>query len=649
MARLETSWWLAIALSMMTACTFDVDESTPTSNQRALPASPLEKTGPGVGALATAPVIGSLAQVGSALRLTFSTAPALSSLRLNRMDRLEGYYKRYASIAVNATGQYTYDDTGVISSHEYCYVVVATEVGQTTSVSSAPACGVFGPPPPVAPTGLAVQHTAERNLELSFIDASSDETSFAVEQASVTGAWLPLYTLAPSAGTGATRSFTVPDLDSELSYCFRVRAVNGNGSSPSPSACGRTAAVLSWPPAPATATPLIATILHPAPGQLTVTWVDTSSANAWTVNRYDGLSGVLLSAGSVEDHRVPRPREQAFTFTGLVAGRLYCFRVGYSNRVCETAREARTADAQREPSAAATPELMAVAPTSNTSLRLTIANPQANQLVEQINASDGARTTWSQDATASSSLELTGLGGGQTYCYRLWTFNQYGSRYSDILCATTTAAAPQAPRNLRVIGKNSRDVTVGWDAALNASSYALTYTGTRPAYVDHDGSRTVFGTSATITGYDQFTYCFRVQAQNAYGSSAPEELCGVVIDSGGVVTYGTALSQLGAGSTTFGHRVAPGGGGQARLTAVKVAGNGFTPYEVLFIRPGFSCTQNPTGVRVAPGSSLTASGLTTLYGAAEPLLPLDLVACKQVRSSSGNNFDSMPIDVTYRR
>ncbi len=632
-SSLRTSWLVA-ALCATAACALEapagVDEATQS--------------------LGFPPSVTLTSQLSS-IRLDISTERALSSLYLNRMDRTQGYYKRLTTLAVNGTGRYVYDDAAVVSGREYCYIAVATEVGQTTGVSSAPVCGVLGPPLPAAPTGFALQHASERSLTLGFTDASSDETSFEVEQQSLSGSWLPVYSLAASAGAGTARSFTVYELDSELSYCFRVRAVNGNGSSAGPVACGRTLGAQAWDPVVSNIG--LITILHPAPGQLLVRWLDTTAGTSWTVRVYDGLSSTILTTASVTDHRVPRPQAQAATITGLTPGRLYCFTVvgsGYgSGKLCEVPRAARTSDADREPSAAASAQLMAVSPASNTSLQLMIANPQPGQMVERIYASSGQRFTWKQD-TGSATITDSSLASGVTYCYRLWTYNSFGSRYSDILCGATTMLPPEAPRNLRVTSKSGTQVSIAWDSGRNATDYSVTYTGTRSGYTDHDGSRTVSGTSTTINGFDQFTYCFQVRSRNAYGSSAPIELCGISIDNGGVVSYGAFLTQVAAGQTTFSHRVQTGVGPAGRLTSVAVAGNGFTPYVVQFIPPGQFCENNPSGgVIVEPGQTLMGSGLTTLFGSSEPALPVTLFACKRPRSGAGNNLDPMGIQVTYKQ
>ncbi|HRC58331.1 MAG TPA: fibronectin type III domain-containing protein, partial [Kofleriaceae bacterium] len=645
----RTSWMtLALAVSTAAACATppeDADELG-ASDAELAQAAGVSPAGLAAAAVASPATITSLVSTPSAMRLSFVTNDlSLASVRLLRMDRLDGYYARYATLTVNAKGSYVYDDTAAVLGHEYCYIVVTALAGQTSGTNSVAACGFHGAaPPPSPPTGFTLDGSGERSMAFHFTDASSDETSFVVERAGV-GTWLPVYTLTSSAGTGAVRSFGVEDLDSELGYCFRVRAVNANGSSAAPVSCGTTKAALSWDPAATIYQPEIITITHPAPGQLQVQWIDLGSPSTWEVEGYDGLLGAKLLTANVQDHRVPRPQKQAATLSSLQAGRLYCFQINRlgnrSRKVCESPRATRTADDQREPRPEAAPQLTAVSPASNTQLQLSISNPQPGQMVERIPATTGARTTFLQSTAGAGTYVDVGLTPGQTTCYRLWVFNQFGSRYDNVRCGTTTTVAPGAPSNLRVTSKVGREVTVSWDPGLNASSYTVHYRGTRPAYVAHDVSSTTSGLSFHFTGFDQFTYWVEVTAKNAYGSSSTIRLDGIAIDNGGVISYGTALSQV-DGTTTFSHRVAPGAGA-AYLTSVAVAGNAFTPYVVRFI-PGGSCETLPSGgISVEPGQVLTGAGLATLYGSSEPATPLTLVACKMRRAPGGETLDSMPI------
>src|ERR1051325_8955914 len=84
-------------------------------------------------------------------------------------------------------------------------------------------------------TAVAVQ------LQLSWVDNSSDETGFKIERKTGTGG-----TYAQIAFVGANvTSYTDPSLTNSTTYCYRVNAFNTAGNSPySPEACATTPAAI---------------------------------------------------------------------------------------------------------------------------------------------------------------------------------------------------------------------------------------------------------------------------------------------------------------------------------------------------------------------------------------------------------------------
>lgn len=69
---------------------------------------------------------------------------------------------------------------------------------------------------------------------------------------------------------------------------------------------------------------------------------------------------------------------------------------------------------------------------------------------------------------------------------------------------------------------------------------------------------------------------------------------------------------------------------------------------LFFVKPGRStaeCGDPDAVVLLAPGTSLTATEMTELYGAATPDLPIVFLACAQATATL---YDSIPIQITYR-
>jgi hypothetical protein len=514
--------------------------------------------------------------------------------------------------------------------------------------------GGGGPPaPPPAPTSFSVTTVRERVLGFRFIDRASDESSFTVEEL-FGGTWSFARTLAAKTGTGGTVSFSVDDLDSEQDYCYRVRANGPGGSSSFVTACGRTAPLDAVDPG-VPGGPGIVTIEHPAAGALRVIWVDVAGSSEWTVKT--SVGGVVTGVATVRDHRTPPATRQSLTLTGLTPGVPHCFTVSRpgltSNLLCEAPRAARTARDQRDPRPDVLPRIASLIVPRNGRIGYTVQNTPPAYAIERVAASTGLRRTI-QFLAGFPAGEYYGLDYdmviGETYCYRAWTYNPYGSRYSDFACIVATASAPTRPNNLRLVAQTGRDLVIGWDFVNNSDSYEMTYLGERQSYVDHDGTKTTTSTTIDLRGFDGFEYCFKVRARNSVGNSDWAELCGIRVVGDGTVSYGDLLRQVAPGLVTFSHRVDPGVGPAARLTKVSVAGNGFTPYVVRFISSG-DCESNPSdGVVVAPGAALEAGGMATLYGAAQPALPLTLVACKGWRDGGQQpNLDPMPIQVNYQR
>lgn len=610
-----------------------------------------------VAAAAPRATITSLTSLATAMRVAFNVPSGVSSIVIYRMDKTnEGFWRRHAGVSVNKTGSYVYSDSGAILGREYCYQVGTLVSGESRTTMSSSVCAFHSggtlPPPPAPPTGFAVDDTYERGLHFRFTDAASDETSFVLERNDF-GSWVQQRTLGAESGTGIVVRFAQGDLDSEQRYCYRIKAVNANGASSPVQACGRTAALAVANPVVQGA-PEILTIEHPAANSLRVRWLDGNGTSQWRVLTYEGLDSPPIGEATVEDHRDPPGTQQSLTLTGLTPGQLYCFMVDrgtastLSEKLCEVPFAARTAADQRDPRPEITPFITGLATPRNGRIRIALDQEQPGQIIERIAASNSARRTWRVDAAGEGVINDDTVSPGETYCYRPWVFNDYGSRYGNIQCVTASTYQPSQPTDLRVASQDGRDLVLDWEPSDNSTSYDFKWFGERQSYTDHDGDNNLSGTSTSFRGYEGYEYCFSVRGRNQFGTSGWTELCGIDVADDGVTSYGTSLAQVAPGLVTYAHLVNPGGGA-AFVTNVYVAGNGFTPYVVRFLASG-SCEQNTTGgVLVSPGENLTGAGLTTLYGTAQPQAPVQLIGCKMWRGSGESNLDPMPIQVTYRR
>ncbi len=88
--------------------------------------------------------------------------------------------------------------------------------------------GTPPPAPPAAPTGLTAFGVSKSQINLSWTDASADETGFAIERCK--GATCTSFVQVATVGAGVT-TFSNTGLAANTTYRYRVRAFNANGNS----------------------------------------------------------------------------------------------------------------------------------------------------------------------------------------------------------------------------------------------------------------------------------------------------------------------------------------------------------------------------------------------------------------------------------
>ena len=120
----------------------------------------------------------------------------------------------------------------------------------------------------------------------------------------------------------------------------------------------------------------------------------------------------------------------------------------------------------------------------------------------------------------------SGLSPGQTYCYRVHSYNGSGqSDYSNPACAI--AGTPIAPINLTISTTNSSTALLSWqDMSNNESGYGIDIQQDNMNWqvLDFVGSNV---TTYQHTGLTQgHSYCFRVYGYNNFGlSNYSNEAC----------------------------------------------------------------------------------------------------------------------------
>lgn len=284
-------------------------------------------------------------------------------------------------------------DTGLEAGREFCYRVRTTRK-TGTKVSYSPfsniACATTAAivPPPAAPTSLIAIGTSETQIDLTWEDQSSDESSFVVYRSS-NGAFGPfLYHLTTVANSVA---HTDGSLFAGRVYCYYVVAVRAtaheNGTSfvyseKSNTACASP--IPPPPPPPPTSPPPSAYVVGAAPASssmvaVSVTWTDASTAPSYRLYRsLDGTSSwELLASGG-------------YNYFSADSERTVCYRAVAYNAAGDS-----------EPSTA----VCVVPPAGPTNL---VATPVDATTLE---------LTWSDNSSVETGYEVWGISRWRSNCF----------------------------------------------------------------------------------------------------------------------------------------------------------------------------------------------------------------------------------------
>ena len=429
-----------------------------------------------------------------------------------------GAFAQVQTLAAGATGVRI---TGLTAATAYSFRVRAANTAGSSAYSNTASATTSAAPTgtglPAAPSGLAAQAASASEIQLTWGDNSNNEESFRVEQATGTGAFAQVQTLA--AGTTSVR---ITGLAASTAYSFRVRAANVAGTSAySNTGSATTAAATTGTGGPATPTNLVAQAISTTEIQLT--WQD----NATNEDNYrveQLINGVFTQVSQ------RAPNATSYTITGLAQATPYTFRVraknavGYSTYSNEASATTQGGTPPPPAALAAPSELTAVA-VSGTEVMLTWRDnsiDEDNFLLER--STDGATfTQFNMRGADVTSFKVLSLSTGTTYTFRVRAKNATGtSAYSNTAAATpgkTTANPPAAPVGLqaKAVSRNAIDLT--WkDKASNETEFRIE----RLVNGQYREIRKVAAnqTTARITGLSAGTsYTFRVRAVNPVNSS----------------------------------------------------------------------------------------------------------------------------------
>lgn len=131
----------------------------------------------------------------------------------------------WTEIGSVVTNVITYSNTGLTPNTQYYYRVIATNTGGT-SADYSPEAVATTPGPPAVPANLSVVTSSSTRLNLTWTDASSNETNFKIERSTDESTWTLVTTLGAN-----TTSYSDNGLIAGTKYFYRIFSTNTYGSS----------------------------------------------------------------------------------------------------------------------------------------------------------------------------------------------------------------------------------------------------------------------------------------------------------------------------------------------------------------------------------------------------------------------------------
>jgi hypothetical protein len=303
-------------------------------------------------------------------------------------------------------------------------------VAETNYINNSKAITVTVNPPvllPAAPTGLVATMAATNRINLTWGDASSNESGFKIERSldGVNG-WTPIATVGANVTTYASIG-----LACGKAYFYRVRSTNSNGDS----AFSNVATTLTR-----LCTPPIQPITAIAATQLTVQWGDNNSnESGFKIERS------LTGATPWSQIATVGANVTTYTHSGLQCGTPYYYRVraytGSNNSAYSTSVNATTTIC---PPAA--PTLLAATAISATQISLSWQDNSSNESGIKVERSPDGVSGWTLLTTVGANVTGyadNGVACATPYHYRVRATNTGGdSPNSNVANATTPACLP---------------------------------------------------------------------------------------------------------------------------------------------------------------------------------------------------------------
>ncbi len=399
--------------------------------------------------------------------------------------------------------------TDTISMVPGVYVGLAVTSHTTAALNQSVISNVFVTTQPGTPSGLTASAVSSSQVNLGWLDNSTNESGFKIERKTGAGGTYAQIATVPAGVT----SYSDTGLTANTSYYYRVRSSNTAGDSAySNEANVTTPSAGTVPAAPAS---LSAKAISSS--QINLSWADVSSETGFKVERKTGAGGTYVQIGTTG------ATITTYSDTGLAAATTYFYRVRATNAAGDSPYSPE-ASANTSAVAPSAPTSLTATPTSSSQINLAWADV-VSETGFKIERKTGAGGAYAQIATVGANIVTysdPGLTPSTTYFYRVRATNAVGdSPYSPEASSTTLVPPPGAPASLTATATSSSQINLSWPDVVSETGFKIERkTGSGGSYSQ------IATTGASVTTYSNTglssstTYFYRVRATNAGGDSS---------------------------------------------------------------------------------------------------------------------------------
>ena len=400
---------------------------------------------------------------------------------------------------------------------------------------------------PLAPSNLAAMAVSTSEINLTWDDNASNETSYIIERSlSATTGFAEIAKLGPDLGSYTDLS----GLSATTIYYYRINARNSAGDSDfSNIANAQTLAAGTNPDPP---TNLIATAISNS--QINLSWSDNASnESGYVVQRSNstatGFSNIATLGPNITSY---------IDSSGLSGSTTYYYRIYARNSIGNSAYS-NTASAQTQStgSVPVAPTSLSATAVSPTEINLSWTDNADNESSYEVERSSSATTGFT--IVGSLPVDTTGftddsnLAESTTYYYRIFAKNSLGnSAHSNTANAQTMTSGtlpevPTAPTNLTATVGSSSRVDLTWiDNSDNETGFYVerssTSSSTDFSPIDDVAAGTTSYENSSLTS--NTTYWYRVRAYNPDGHSPYSNIAAATTPLSGAPTLsGPATSE----------------------------------------------------------------------------------------------------------